>query len=93
MNDGNRWWIGGGLGVAVLVALALLASSCGGAGRNCLVIPAQIEMNQERREAALSSLENKARQVDRMRSSLQRAQERYDELQAERALLDSLGVD
>ncbi len=80
-----------GLWLGVLALIGVSATSCGSAGRNCLVIPAQIELVQERREAALKELENKARQVDRMRASLERSAERLEELQAEKALLDQIG--
>ncbi len=82
----NAWRLMGILGI-----VCLAVSSCGGsAGRNCLVIPAQIDLVQERKEAALKDLENKAKQVDRMRGSLRRSLDRYSELEAEKALLDSL---
>jgi hypothetical protein len=58
-----------------------------------MVIPAQIELVNERRTAHLKELENKARQVDRMRASLDRARGRLEQLQAEKALLDSLAAE
>jgi hypothetical protein len=57
-----------------------------------MVIPAQIDLVRERRTAHLKDLENKAKQVDRMRASLERAQSRLEDLKAERALLDSLAA-
>jgi hypothetical protein len=77
--------------VLVLLGLCLTGAACGGAaGRNCLVIPAQLELVQERREAALKELENKATSVDRMRASLTRSQERLKELQDEKAMLQQM---
>ncbi|MBD3236989.1 MAG: hypothetical protein GF330_09815 [Candidatus Eisenbacteria bacterium] len=70
--------------------LALGAIGCGGGPRNCLVIPAQIELVEERRTAALTELENTAHQVDRMHASIERVQARLVELKAEKAFLDSL---
>lgn len=82
----NAWRLMGILGI-----VCLAVSSCGGsAGRNCLVIPAQIDLVRERKDAALKNLENKAKQVDRMRGSLRRSLDRYSDLEAEKALLDSL---
>lgn len=75
-------------GAIILCALAALAG-CGGP-RNCLVIPAQVEMLEERRTAALTKLENTARSVDRMQASIERVQARIAELQAQKGLLDSL---
>jgi len=81
-----------GIWAFLLLGLCLAGDGCGGAaaGRNCLVIPAQIEIVQERREAALKDLENKATSVDRMRTSLARSQERLEELQAEKAMLQQM---
>jgi hypothetical protein len=78
------------LSTIFLVLIALGAGSCGTAKKNCLVIPAQIELVGERREAAMRELENRATQVDRLRASLERSQRQYDELLSEQALLDSL---
>lgn len=78
----------------LFAALSLSAMSCGGgARRNCLVIPAQVDLLKERRTAVLRDLENKAKQVDRMRASLDRAMKNYDEKLAEKALLDSLAAE
>jgi hypothetical protein len=80
-------WLAGSL---MLLTLAL--GGCGGP-RACLVIPAQVDLLEGRRDEALSRLEDKARQVDRLRASLERSQERYQQLLAQKALLDSLGVE
>ena len=78
----------------LLLGLCLTGAACGGAaGRNCLVIPAQIEIAQERREAELKKLEATATSVDRMRASLERAQQRLTELQAEKALLEQMDAE
>ncbi len=83
-----------GLWALLLLGLCLTGVACGGAaGRNCLVIPAQIELVQERREAALKTLETTATSVDRMRSSMERAQQRLTELQAEKALLEQMDAE
>ncbi len=74
---------------AGVVLLVLGLAGCGGP-RNCLVIPAQIDLVKERREAALKDLEMKANQVDRTRSSMEHVQQRLKELQQEKAFLDSL---
>jgi hypothetical protein len=81
-----------GVWALLLLGLSLTGAACSraSAGRNCLVIPAQLELVQERREAALKELENKATSVDRMRASLERAQERLQELQAEKAMLQQM---
>ncbi len=81
----GRMCFGGG----VLLLIGLMVGSCGGS-RNCLVIPAQIDLVAERREAAMKELENRATQVDRVQSSLDRAARRYEEILREKALLDSL---
>ncbi len=81
-----------GLALAGVLATILTVASCGGGGRNCLVIPAQIELVAERRAAQIKDLENKANQVDRMQGSLERSRTRLAELQAEKALLDSLSA-
>jgi len=78
------------LSVAALGLIALAAGSCGSAKKNCMVIPAQIDLVGERREAALRDLETRAKQVDRLQTSLERSRREYDELLAEKALLDSL---
>lgn len=81
------------LGV-LLMALPLFMASCGGgAGRNCLVIPAQVDLLMERRTASLRDLENKAKQVDRMRASLERSIKNYEEKLTEKALFDSLAAE
>jgi hypothetical protein len=78
------------LGLAAGLA-ALVAGSVGcGARRNCLVIPAQVELVRERRQAALRDLETKANQVDRTLASIERVQQRLKELQTEKSFLDSL---
>ncbi len=83
-----------GLWALLLLGLCLTGAACGGAaGRNCLVIPAQIELVQERREAELKKLETTASSVDRMRSSLERSQQRLTELQAEKALLEQMDTE
>ena len=84
-----------GLWVLLLPGLCLAGAACGSAagGRNCLVIPAQIELVQERREAALKQLENTATSVDRMRTSLERSQQRFTELQAEKALFEQMDAE
>ncbi|MCK4412175.1 MAG: hypothetical protein KAY32_01390 [Candidatus Eisenbacteria sp.] len=71
---------------------AILIVSVGGCGqpRNCLVIPAQIELVQERRDALLTELEATAQRVDRRLAALQSTKTRFEGLQAEKALLDSL---
>ncbi len=78
------------LSVAALGLIALAAGSCGSAKKNCVVIPAQIDLVGERREAALRDLETRAKQVDRLQTSLERSRREYNELLAEKALLDSL---
>ena len=72
-----------------VVFLVLGVGACG-TPRNCLVIPAQIDLVKERREAALKDLETKANQVDRTRSSMEHVQQRLTELQQEKSFLDSL---
>ena len=78
------------LSVAALALIALAAGSCRSAKKNCVVIPAQIDLVGERREAALRDLETRAKQVDRLQTSLERSRREYNELLAEKALLDSL---
>jgi hypothetical protein len=75
--------------VGSVLALTLLTVGCG-APRNCLVIPLQVELVKERREAALQQLESRARQVDRLNSNIRQAETRIADLQREHALLDSL---
>ena len=75
----------------MLGVLALMLGSCaGGSGRNCLIIPAQVDLLQERKESALLDLETKAKQVDRLTASLVRTKENLAEMQAEKTLLDSI---
>jgi hypothetical protein len=74
---------------ACLAVLMVGAGACGGP-RNCLVIPAQIDLVSERRAAALKDLETKANQVDRTVASIERVQQRLKDLQGEKAFLDSL---
>ncbi|MFH1143369.1 MAG: hypothetical protein V1774_02355 [Candidatus Eisenbacteria bacterium] len=77
----------------ILLMLSILAFAgvqCGGGPRNCLVIPAQIDILQERRDALLADLEATARRVDRQASTLETARKHVGELEAERALIDSL---
>ncbi len=74
----------------LVIVLALMLNSCGSGGRNCLIIPAQVDLLQERKESALLDLENKARQVDRLTESLERTKENLADMEAEKALLDSL---
>ena len=75
-----------GLGIVIVAG-----SGCGGGGpRNCLVIPAQIDLVKERRDALLEDLEGTARRVDRQAGTLETAKRRLAELQAQEALLDSL---
>lgn len=80
---------GGWIGVSVLV---LVLAGCG-TPRNCLVIPAQIDLVKERREAALKDLETKANQVDRTKNSIEHVQRRVEELQTEKDFLDRLPAD
>ncbi len=77
--------------VGVLFALTLGLGACGGQ-RNCMVIPAQVDLLRERREVALRDLENKANQVDRSLASVRRIEERLLELNAEKAVLDSVAA-
>jgi len=79
-------------GIVLFVAvLALAGLHCGGGGpRNCVVIPAQIELVKERREAMLADLEATARRVDRQAGTLASVRNRLETLQHEKALLDSL---
>ncbi len=74
---------------AGVVFLVLGLGACG-TPRNCLVIPAQVDLVKERREAAMRDLETKANQVDRTRSSMEHVEARLKELQQEKAFLDSL---
>jgi len=74
---------------ACLAVLMVGAGACGGP-RNCLVIPAQIDLVNERRDAALKDLETKANQVDRTVASIERVQQRLKDLQTEKTFLDSL---
>jgi hypothetical protein len=78
--------------MALSAILVLLAGGCG-QPRNCLVIPAQIELVQERREAMLSELEAVALRVDRRLGALQSTKTRLEQLRAEKALLDSLATE
>ena len=75
----------------LLVVLSVGLGACGGP-RNCLIIPAQIELVEERRTVALAELENTARQLDRTRTSIERVRSRLEEVRAEKAFLDSLLV-
>jgi hypothetical protein len=72
-------------------AALLLVAGCG-TQRNCLVIPVQVQLVEKERETLMSELENGARQVDRVRTTLEQAKERVAELQREKALLDSLNA-
>ena len=81
------------LGAALLVAVGVGGVGCGSSRpHNCMVIPAQIELLQERREAMLNQLEGIATRVDRQASTLATVRERYEKLEAEKALLDSLAA-
>lgn len=86
MSKMSRGWLAG------LTVLVLGLAGCG-APPNCLVIPAQIDLVRERREAALKDLETKANQVDRTRNSIQHVQQRVQELQTEKDFLDRLPAD
>jgi hypothetical protein len=79
----SRGWLAG------LTVLVLGLAGCG-TPRNCLVIPAQVDLVRERREAALKDLETKANQVDRTQNSIQHVQQRVQELQTEKDFLDRL---
>jgi len=83
MSKLSRGWLAG------LTVLVLGLAGCG-TPRNCLVIPAQVDLVRERREAALKDLETKANQVDRTRNSIQHVQQRVQELQTEKDFLDRL---
>jgi len=74
---------------ALLLIPAAGVMSCG-TPRNCLVIPAQVELLEERRTAALTDLENTASQVERQYSSIERMRAQLETLRAEKAFLDSL---
>jgi hypothetical protein len=78
-------------GLAVgLIAFAGV-TGCG-APRNCVVIPLQIDLVKQRRDAALTELENGAKQVDRVRATIEQARVKVLELEQEKALLDSLNA-
>jgi hypothetical protein len=83
MSKLSRGWLAG------LTVLVLGLAGCG-TPRNCLVIPAQIDLVRERRQAALKDLETKANQVDRTKNSIQHVQQRVQELQTEKDFLDRL---
>ena len=85
-----RYWRRCGL-VCAVIALAAGNIQCG-TSRNCLVIPRQLELVQQRRDAAMKALENNANQVDRTRTSIENARVRLQELQREKAILDSLSA-
>ncbi len=79
------------VGFGLAVALLMVGTGCGGGGpRNCLVIPAQIDLVKERRDALLDDLENTAKRVDRQAATLETAKQRLKDLQREKALIDSL---
>jgi predicted small lipoprotein YifL len=80
------------LGALLLMAILAICGCGGGGPRNCLVIPAQIEIVKERRDALLTELEGTARRVDRQAGTLAAAKARFDELLAQKALLDSLAA-
>jgi len=86
MSKKSRGWLAG------LTVLVLGLAGCG-TPRNCLVIPAQIDLVRERREAALKDLETKANQVDRTQNSIEHVRRRVAELQAEKDFLDRLPSD
>lgn len=78
-------------GLAIgLLALAGLAGC--GTPRNCLVIPLQIDLVKQRRDAAMAELQNGAEHVDRVRTTIEQAREKVVELEREKALLDSLNT-
>ncbi len=78
------------------LAIGLLALAGGLAGcgtpRSCLVIPLQVDLVKQRRDAALTELENGAKQVDRVRATIEQARQKVLELEREKALLDSLNA-
>ena len=76
----------------LIAGLALLVLGIAGCGtpRNCLVIPAQVDLVRERREAALKDLETKANQVDRTKNSIVHVRQRVQELTTEKEFLDRL---
>jgi len=86
MSKTSHGWLAG------LTVLVLGLAGCG-TPRNCLVIPAQIDLVRERREAALKDLETKANQVDRTKNSIEHVQQRVQELQTEKDFLDRLPSD
>ncbi len=88
-RSGFRW---GWRPLSLLIALALAVSSCGG-GRNCLVIPAQVDLVSQRREAEIKTLETKANRLDRMKRSLEASKKRCEDLKAEKLLLEELELD
>ena len=79
-------------GALLLVVIPAIWGCGGGGPRNCLVIPAQIEIVKERRDALLTELEGTARKVDRQAGTLAAAKARHGELLAQKALLDSLAA-
>jgi hypothetical protein len=85
-----RYWRRCGL-VSALIVLAVGNVHCG-TSRNCLVIPRQLELVKQRHDAAMTALETSANQVDRTRTSIANARERVQELEREKAILDSLGA-
>lgn len=79
------------LSMAAGALLALLAAGCGSQNA-CRVIPVQIELVKERRDAAMKELENGANQVDRMAATIEQSRQRVTDLEREKALLDSLSA-
>jgi len=80
--------------LGLTISLLALAGGLAGCGtpRNCVVIPLQIDLVKQRRDAALTELENGAKQVDRVRTSIEQARVKVQELEQEKALLDSLNA-
>ncbi len=74
----RRWRIG------ILGILAGLAAGCAAGTKPCMVIPAQIEIAEDVREAARAGMERRQSEYNRIKMSMEQSQTRLARLLEER---------
>ena len=67
----------------IIVALCLGLAGCAGT-KPCLVIPAQLELARDTRDAAKATMDEKTKEMDRWQNAIKQSEARIDRLKEDR---------